>query len=272
MIHETDTGRDAVLARWFEPETSALSLPPEAEAAVAFTIAIPDSAPPGDYGGALMTSLVADPSDETDVVARVGVRVHLRIQGDLMPWLDAEDLHVERRAAWWNPFVGDVTVQLTAANTGNSRLSVAGTARTNSALGSRQARLAPAGLELWPRDALPLTATVRSARSFFTLTTEVTLTPVVISPESATGTGTDGTSANPTLDPVTVSVRLIVVPWLALAVLALMLAAAARWVVIRRRRSSSGRRRRWLRRGRSPHDSPRPSSKEQPSERNTNSS
>ncbi|WP_338320902.1 hypothetical protein, partial [Streptomyces lonarensis] len=95
-------------------------------AVVPFTLRVPDDALPGDHPGGIAVSVRTagedDQGNEIALDARVGVRVHLRVAGELAPAVEIADLTAEYRHSW-NPFrPGTVEVSWTVANTGNVRL------------------------------------------------------------------------------------------------------------------------------------------------------
>ncbi|MCL1898690.1 MAG: hypothetical protein FWG16_07725, partial [Micrococcales bacterium] len=82
-------------------------------------------ATPGDYDGAVFTSLMTTASQQGETVnldLRVGVRVHLRVKGEIHPSVRVDDVKVERLNPWWNPLPGDVRLSFRATNTGNVRV------------------------------------------------------------------------------------------------------------------------------------------------------
>ena len=94
---------------------------PGKTAEVPFTVTVPDNATPGDYVGGILTSLTqSDEAEGINVDRRLGIRVKLRVGGELKPNLAIEDLHVDY-AGSANPFgKGDATVTYTIHNTGNA--------------------------------------------------------------------------------------------------------------------------------------------------------
>lgn len=92
--------------------------------AVPFTVRVPDDALPGDHPAGITASLA--PTDGVDggvdVDARVGVRLHLRVNGEIQPRLEVTELDAAY-AGTWNPVGrGTVTVSWTVTNVGNVRL------------------------------------------------------------------------------------------------------------------------------------------------------
>src|SRR5690606_13408426 len=82
-----DTASSAV-GTWLEPGVGRLRLAPGESETVPFTIRVPDDATPGDHAGAVLTSRTVTAQDSgLDYEARSGIRVHLRVAGDLAPRL-----------------------------------------------------------------------------------------------------------------------------------------------------------------------------------------
>jgi len=109
------------LGTWFTAETDALRVEPGQAVPVGFTIDVPENATPGDYVGAVLTSLQVPEGEEgVSVDRRLGARLYLRVEGELRTGLEVTGLTASR------PFsllpVGDATVRYTVTNTGNVRL------------------------------------------------------------------------------------------------------------------------------------------------------
>ena len=80
------------------PTAAASSIQPGKTAQVPFTVSVPDNATPGDYVGGILTSLEqADQAEGINVDRRLGIRIKLRVGGELKPNLAIEDLHVDVR-------------------------------------------------------------------------------------------------------------------------------------------------------------------------------
>jgi len=119
---------------WIVPSKDEVTVQPYASVEVPFTVKVPEAATPGDYDGAVFTSYIKPPEEtgeQFSVDMRVGVRLHLRVRGDLEPALRVDDLRVERANPWWNPLPGDVNLSFRVSNTGNVRVTAKGVAEAN---------------------------------------------------------------------------------------------------------------------------------------------
>lgn len=91
-------------------------------AVVPILLQVPADATPGDYSAGVAASVVSSTDSVVAVEHRVGVRVNIRVAGDLAPALTLEDVEA-RYTQSWNPFApGSVTISSTVANSGNVRL------------------------------------------------------------------------------------------------------------------------------------------------------
>ncbi|MEV8205213.1 DUF916 domain-containing protein, partial [Streptomyces sp. NPDC079189] len=98
------------IGAWVHADRDGVVIKPGKSAKIPFTIAVPDNATPGDYVGGILTSLrQSDEAEGINVDRRLGIRVKLRVSGELKPKLAIEDLHVGY-AGSFNPFAkGDAT-------------------------------------------------------------------------------------------------------------------------------------------------------------------
>lgn len=89
---------------WLDPAVGQVRLAPGKSADIPFTLQVPDDATPGDYAGAILTSRTVT-ADEAglDYETRSGIRVYLRVAGDLEPSLTVTDADVEYHQTL-NPF------------------------------------------------------------------------------------------------------------------------------------------------------------------------
>ena len=108
--------------QWIELDQQEVTVGADESVSVPFTLTVPENATPGDQPAGIAASVSADEGDDVSMVSRVGTRIHLRVDGDVMPTLTVEDLDVQYSQNW-NPFApGTATVSWTVRNTGNVRL------------------------------------------------------------------------------------------------------------------------------------------------------
>lgn len=97
------------------------SLEPNAVKLVAFTVAFPATATPGDHVGGIVASVIQE-GQQVNVDRRVATAVYARVSGDLQPQLTITNFSADYRGDWWNPFAGGVALRYTIENTGNVAL------------------------------------------------------------------------------------------------------------------------------------------------------
>jgi hypothetical protein len=211
---------------WVTPQTGTVTVPAGESATVPFTVAIPENATPGDYAGGVVTSLtVPDAATGVNVDRRLGIRVNLRVGGELAPSLAMEDMSISWNGGL-NPFAGgDATLTYTLHNTGNAAISAQPTATVGGILGlaSTDAPSDDAIPELLPGESWTQTVTVPGVPPLFALIGSATVTPVVV----------DASGSTSPIPEVTGTAVGAAIPWTAL-VLVLLLAAAA-FLFFRRR-------------------------------------
>ncbi|VXA95935.1 hypothetical protein [Pseudoclavibacter sp. 8L] len=110
---------------WVAPGTGSVSLEPGASIDVPFTLTVPADATPGDHSAAIVASLLpGDSTDQVKVERRLGLRIDMRVSGELAPTAEIRSLATNWGAAGVNPFGGGTTtVSYELVNTGNVRLS-----------------------------------------------------------------------------------------------------------------------------------------------------
>lgn len=216
---------------WLEPGVGQVRLEPGESADVPFTLRVPDDATPGDYAGAILTSRTVT-ADEAglDYETRSGIRVYLRVAGDLEPSLTVTGAHVEYHQTL-NPFgPGDATVTYTVRNDGNVRLAANQDVTVGGPFGWLAARGSADHLpELLPGETWPVSVPVDGVAPLFWMSADVVL--VAQLPDVA--------GATPGVAPVEARATGWAVPWLQLAIVVLL--AAAVIVVVRRRRARGQR-------------------------------
>lgn len=214
---------------WLTPGVDHVRLAPGKSADVPFTLRVPDDATPGDHTGAILTSRTVSAEEAgLDYETRSGVRVYLRVTGDLTPSLVVSDPHVEYHQNL-NPFApGDATVTYTVRNDGNVRLAAHQTMSAAGPFGWFRTTADAADVpELLPGESWPVSVTVPDVVPLFRLTADAVLTAEL--PEVV--------GATPGAPPVEVSVSGWAVPWLVLALVVLLAAVVVLLVRGRRNRA-----------------------------------
>lgn len=108
--------------QWIELDQQEVTVPADETVTIPFTLTVPENATPGDQPAGIAASVSAGDGEEVAMVSRVGSRIHLRVDGDIMPALEVGELVVDYQQNW-NPFgLGTATATWTVENTGNIRL------------------------------------------------------------------------------------------------------------------------------------------------------
>lgn len=94
---------------------------PESSVTLPVTVQVPAQATPGDHPAGIVAAL-SDSAAGVSMESRVGVRLHLRVTGDLAPALTVQDVRTSYTPSW-NPFSpGVLRVEYEVVNSGNVRL------------------------------------------------------------------------------------------------------------------------------------------------------
>ncbi|MER6525752.1 DUF916 domain-containing protein [Streptomyces sp. NPDC001508] len=241
----TDAGRLDLLTRdqksvgvgaWVHAGRTSVVVRPGRTVRVPFTVSVPDNATPGDYVGGILTSLKqSDDAAGINVDRRLGIRVKLRVSGELQPRLEIEDLKV-RYDGTLDPFgKGDATVSYTIHNTGNAILSARQTASLSGPFGRLRAYAdaVAAPPELLPGESWKVRVPVHGVTPAFRLTATVTLTPLL----------TDASGSTTPLKQVEADAGGWAVPWTLLLIVVVLAAAVAAWLLLARRSRARRKRR-----------------------------
>ena len=205
------------LGSWIRFPSPSVTVPAGGSVEVPFTVNVPDNAEPGDYAGAVITSL-AQPSAEQglSVDRRLGIRMHLRVGGALAPALAVTGMTIDYHDTL-NPFgAGEATVSYTLENTGNARLTAGQSVSITGPFGMlpRNADEVAVAPELLPGESWKVTTRVSGVvpTIWLSATTVVTLS----SASNATG--------DASIAPVEATATGWAVPWASLVVLLLVAA------------------------------------------------
>ncbi|MEV6425544.1 DUF916 domain-containing protein [Streptomyces sp. NPDC051662] len=233
----TDTGQLDLLTQnkksvgigaWAHAGRGSVVIKPGKSAEVPFTVSVPGNATPGDYVGGILTSLKqADDAEGINVDRRLGIKVKLRVSGELKPKLAIEDLQVDYSGSA-NPFAkGDATVTYTIHNTGNALLSSRQTVSVSGPFGwprTEAGDVAPPP-ELLPGESWKMKVPVHDVAPGVSLTATVTLTPLL----------TDASGSTTSLKPVEATAHGWAVPWTLLLLIVVLLAAVIGTFLLTRR-------------------------------------
>ncbi|WP_066952661.1 WxL protein peptidoglycan domain-containing protein [Streptomyces lushanensis] len=235
--YTTDTGQLDLLTKdkksvgigaWVHAGRDGVVIKPGKSAEVPFTVDVPANATPGDYVGGILTSLKqSDEAEGINVDRRLGIRVKLRVSGELKPSLAVEDLHVEYDGTA-NPFAkGDATVTYTIHNSGNALLSARQTVSVSGPFGWLRAEAGDiaAPPELLPGEKWKVKVPVHGVAPGVSLAATATLTPVL----------TDASGSTTSLKPVEATAHGWAVPWTLLLLLVVLIAAGVAAFLLTRR-------------------------------------
>ncbi|MEU7926200.1 DUF916 domain-containing protein [Micromonospora sp. NPDC049107] len=236
----TDAGQLDLLTRdkksvavgaWVKPSAGSVVIQPGKTVQVPFTIAVPTNATPGDHVGGILTALTqADQAEGINVDRRLGIRITLRVGGELKPTLAVENLHV-RYDGPANPIgKGDATVSYTIHNTGNAALSAKQSVSVSGPFGVLRARAGDiaAPPQLLPGESWDVTVPVHGVAPAVRLAATATVTPLL----------TDASGSTTPLTPIEATAHGWALPWtLVLALLVLIAAAVGAYLYRRRGRA-----------------------------------
>lgn len=188
-----------------------IEVPAESSVVVPVRVEVPSNATPGDHPAGIVAQLIRAEGGEVELASRVGVRVHLRVAGDIVAALTVESVTATYTPSW-NPFAkGTMTVEFTVANAGNVRL---GAQSVASAAGPWE--LVPGQASVTQREILP--------GQVATATVEVPVAPLVYSWGAIRSTpavvGDDEVAT--ALAEATASYKMWTMPWSQLALIALL--------------------------------------------------
>lgn len=216
---------------WITLKKDVLRLPPHTEKIVPFEIGVPVGAQPGDHSGAILVSLLTeDPKPEGGTVIvdhRVGMKVALRVPGDLSPELSVSDLKVQWKGGLALSGAGGAVVSYTVHNTGNVIMRATQDVEFSRALGlPTTAAALPAIEQILPGGSMEITEVVPGLFGAGPMKATVTLHPEAVDQALA------GQAKN-----VTETVSFKAWPWVLLAwlVAALSLIGLGGWFIRRRR-------------------------------------
>ncbi|MEU7695489.1 WxL protein peptidoglycan domain-containing protein [Microbispora hainanensis] len=224
-------GKDAKqtgVGAWIRTDRPDVTIPPGKTAEVPFTVALPGDAAPGEYMGGIVTS----PADAGAAAGqRLGIRIRLRVGGELHPSLSVENLQV-RYSGTSNPLdTGDATVTYTIRNTGNSILAARQTVSVAGPFGHWEARAGHIddSPQLLPGDTWKVSVPVKGVTPALRLTGTVTLVPLL----------TDAAGSIAPLAAVDGTAGVWTLPWAPLLALLVVCGLVVAALAVRRRRRTA---------------------------------
>lgn len=205
-----------------------IEVPASSTTVVPVRIDVPADATPGDHPAGVVAELATGEGSSVQVSSRVGVRLHLRVAGDVVASVVPGSVSTSY-APSWNPFApGTLTVDYVISNDGNVRLGSTTTTQAAGLLGIGSANASGEHREILPRQETAASTTLSVWPLFFAWG-EVTAVPSVV--------GDDAVQA--ALVPATTPFTVWTVPWSQLALLALLVVAAL--VIVRLRTRAEAR-------------------------------
>ncbi|MBM0277106.1 WxL protein peptidoglycan domain-containing protein [Micromonospora tarensis] len=225
----TKDKKSVAIGAWVKAKTGSVVIQPGKTAQVPFTVSVPGNATPGDYVGGILTALTqADQTEGINVDRRLGIRIKLRVGGELKPNLAIENLHV-RYAGSVNPFAkGDATITYKLHNVGNAALSGQQAVSVSGPFGLLRVRAGDiaAPPELLPGESWTVTVpVVHGVAPAISLAGTATLTPLL----------TDASGSTTPLKPVQATAHGWALPWTLVLVLLVLIAVLVAAYLYRRR-------------------------------------
>ncbi|MFV0309866.1 MAG: DUF916 domain-containing protein [Desertimonas sp.] len=232
---DVGTGREPAseVGLWTRPEVAVVTIEPGTRVESPVVIDVPLNATPGDHAGGIVASMITRRVDESgaavELETRVGVRVYLRVDGELAPSLTVTDMRMDWSVGL-DPTDGSLTVAYTVRNDGNVRL---GAEQYLEVLGPFDWLLGQPELavldEILPGSEVRQEVSLSGLPAAVRAKVDVTLLPF------------DTSGSLPTAaEPVTITSSVWAVPWTLLALLAIVVAVVAEWRRRGTRRAGGG--------------------------------
>ncbi|MFI7233274.1 hypothetical protein ACIBO5_59730 [Nonomuraea angiospora] len=221
----TKDAKSTGVGAWVRTARPDVTARPGESVEVPFTVAPPADVPPGEYMGGIVTSL----TDGAGANQRLGIRIRLRVGGELKPSLSVNDLRV-RYAGTPDPFgKGDATVTYTIHNTGNTILSARQEVSVSGPFGRLGVRAGQIddSPQLLPGDTWKVSVPVHGVVPALRLTGTVALVPLL----------TDASNSIAPLPTVETTTHAWTIPWSLLLFLAVLCGLVAGGLAFRRRKT-----------------------------------
>ena len=212
---------------WITLAQGNVTVPAGQQVTIPYTLTVPPGADPGDHAGGIVASSEVPnklPDGNTVILSRrTGVRLYLRVQGQLRSNLVTESLRVSFRGRA-NPFSGKVRVRFRVVNRGNVRQAGSYQVKVSGALGTGTHKLGLRDFpELLPGQSVEVAQEVSGVPALFLARATVTVTPKA---------GGDVAASQPT----TRSARAFAPPVLPLVIVVVLLGGLVVWRVLHHRR------------------------------------
>ncbi|MFC4011994.1 WxL protein peptidoglycan domain-containing protein [Nonomuraea purpurea] len=217
------------LGAWVRTDRPDVTARPRESVEVPFTVALPADAAPGEYMGGIVTSL----TDGAGTNQQLGIRIRLRVGGELKPSLSVKNLQV-RYTGTSNPFgKGEATVTYTIHNTGNTILTARQAASVSGPFGRFSVRAGQIddSPQLLPGDTWKVSVPVHGVVPALRVSGTVTLVPLVI----------DASNSVAPLAAVETTTHAWTIPWAVLLLLAVVCGLVVAGLALRRRRRAADR-------------------------------
>lgn len=179
LLPGTETPKGA--GAWLSVQQEMITVNPNRQVTIPFTLSVPADAAPGDYAGAVLASSEAqstgDAGDLVTLDRRTGTRLLVRVAGELTPDVAVTDISTRYSPAL-NPLAGSAVVTYTLENRGNVRLSGTSTVSVAGPFGLGRVTAESVQFEdLLPGQSIDLTATLGGVPAFGLAFTNVAVVP-----------------------------------------------------------------------------------------------
>jgi hypothetical protein len=224
--------KSANIGAWTSSDSDGAMIAPGESKEIPFTLTVPKTATPGDYAGGIVTSLVnAEQQDGINVDRRLGIRIALRVSGDLKPSLVVEDSHLSWGGGL-NPFdgslfSGDASLSYTIHNTGNTLLSARQAATVAGPFGwfGTDAATVKATPRLLPGERWNVTVPISDVPAAVWLAASASITPIAV----------DASGSTSALTPVAATANSWAIPWILLVMIVVLAALIVAGVLLAKR-------------------------------------
>jgi hypothetical protein len=175
-------GKPTDIGSWIALGAREYTVPANTRLDVPFSITVPANATPGDHAGGVVASIAeeATGADGQKVLVdrRVAARVYLTVAGAVAPTLKIDTVRLEYAQSANPAEGGTMTVRYLVRNTGNQRLSGAGSVRVTGPFGWQLARTDALEIpELLPGGSVTITEKILGVQPTVRLAAQVEIVP-----------------------------------------------------------------------------------------------